>query len=90
METATVEVSFNYYSALYLTDVRGVARIFQTGGGGGVTLCQTSSWRFRHGILFSLKEDFFLKKRLTKGGSRAPQDPPVATPLDVNYVSGYF
>ena len=31
-------------------DSRGVARIFQRGG--GVTLCQTlSSWRYRHGKL---------------------------------------
>ena len=35
-----------------MCDCRGVARIFQRGGGGGVTLSQSlSSWRFRHGIL---------------------------------------
>ena len=40
----------NVKSSAHRRSHRGVARIFQRGG--GVTLCQTlSSWRFRDGIL---------------------------------------
>jgi len=35
------------------------------------------SWRFRHLNIVGC----LLKRRPTKGGSRAPQDPPLATPL---------
>ena len=35
------------------------------------------SWRFRHPNIVGC----LLKRRPTKGGSRAPQDPPLATPL---------
>ena len=38
------------------------------------------SWRFRHLNIVGC----LLKKRPTKKGSRAPQDPPLATPLGVN------
>ena len=39
------------------------------------------SWRFR-----------LLKRRPTKGGSRAPQDPPppLATPLSIHIITGLF
>ena len=36
-------------------------------------------WRFRHLNIVGC----LLKRRPTKGGSRAPQDPPLATPLIV-------
>ena len=36
------------------------------------------SWRFR-----------LLKRRPTKGGSRAPQDPPLATPLGYGFRGNY-
>ena len=51
----------------------GVARSFQRGGGGGGhTLSNRVYSRFRNlNIVGCLSE-----KRLTKGGSRAPQDPP--------------
>ena len=98
---------------------RGVARIFQKGGGGGVTeatfylmwregmkahinhrqeplttilynktnfkkvgfstmafTAKILSWRFRHLNIVGC----LLKRRPTKGGSRAPQDPPSYTP----------
>ena len=48
---------------------------FKGGGGGGVTLCQTLSSFLTRNIVGCL-----LKKRLTKGGSRAPRT-PLATPL---------
>ena len=35
------------------------------------------SWRFRHLNIVGC----LLKRRPAKGGSRAPQDPPLATPL---------
>ena len=35
------------------------------------------SWRFRHRNIVGC----LLKRRPNKGGSRAPQDPPLATPL---------
>ena len=31
-----------------------------------------------------------IKKGLQKGGSRAPQDPPLATPLDMSHELNYF
>ena len=37
------------------------------------------SWRFRYLHIVGC----LLKRRPTKGGSRAPQDPPLATPLVV-------
>ena len=41
------------------------------------------SWRFRHLNIVGC----LLKRRPTKGGSRAPQDPtPLATPLFSNHV----
>ena len=36
------------------------------------------SWRFRHLNIVGC----LLKRRPTKGGSRAPQDSPLATPLE--------
>ena len=47
---------------------RGVARIFQGGGGSH----WVKQYRHGHGILQVVS----LKERLTKGGSRAPHDPP--------------
>ena len=38
------------------------------------------SWRFRHLDIVGC----FLKRRPTKGGSRAPQAPPLATPLTMS------
>ena len=67
---------------------RGVARIFQRGGGGGVTLYQTlSSWRFRHGILWVV----CLKiKGLQSGGHGHPRTPPpLATPLRRYVMEGF-
>ena len=57
---------------------RGVARIFQRGGGG-------SHWvkQYRHGVLPRNIVGCLLKKRHTKGGSRAPQDPPSYAPAVV-------
>ena len=57
--------------------VMGVARIFQRGGH---TLSNRVYSRFRNlNIVGCLS-----KKRLTKGASRAPQDPTLATPLFVS------
>ena len=72
---------------------RGVARIFQRGGG-GVTLGQTiSSWRFRHGNIVGC----LLKKKAYKGGeSRASQDPclkPFSTLVrqkPISYLKAFF
>ena len=44
------------------------------------------SWRFRHLNIVSC----LLKRRPTKGGSRAPQDPPLATPLDTQSSLSWF
>ena len=75
---------FQTQSKNFILLVRGVARIFQRGGG-GVTraLCQTlSSWRFRHGILYVV----CLKKGLQRGGGgHGHPRTPLATPLLVPY-----
>ena len=52
----------------------GVARIFQRGG-------HTESNRGYSSDCHLNIVGYLLTKRLTKGGSRAPQDPPLATPL---------
>ena len=39
------------------------------------------SWRFRHLNIVGC----LLKRRPTKGGSRAPQDLPLATPLEMAF-----
>ena len=52
---------------------RGVARIFQRGGGRGHTVSNIIVMAFSPRNIVGC----LLKKRLTKGaGSRAPQDPP--------------
>ena len=52
----------------------GVARIFQRGG-------HTDSYIGYSPNCHLNIVGCLLTKRLTKGGSRAPQDPPLATPL---------
>ena len=52
-----------------VTMVMGVARIFQRGG-------HTGSNNIVMAFLPRYIVGYLLKKRLTKGGSRAPQDPP--------------
>ena len=45
------------------------------------------SWRFRHLNIVGC----LLKRRPTKGGSPAPQDPPLAAPLErVRALKGIF
>ena len=65
-----------------LMKCRGVARIFQRGGGGGHTVSNIIV------VAFSPRNvvGCLLKKRLTKGGggSRAHQD-PLATPLKCSF-----
>ena len=59
------------------TKYMGVARIFQRGGH---TLSNRGYSRFRNlNIVGCLS-----KKRLTKGGSRAPQDPPPGYALEIH------
>ena len=55
----------------------GVARIFQRGG-------HTDSYIGYSPNCHLNIVGCLLTKRLTKWGSRAPQDPPLATPLDLN------
>ena len=52
----------------------GVARIFQRGG-------HTDSYRGYSSDCHLNIVSCLLTRRLTKGGSRAPQDPPLATPM---------
>ena len=54
----------------------GVARIFQRGG-------HTDSYIGYSPNCHLNIVGCLLTKRLTKGGSRAPQDPPLATPLQL-------
>ena len=54
--------------------IMGVARIFQRGG-------HTDSNRGYSSDCHQNIVGCLLTKRLTKGGSREPQDPPLATPL---------
>ena len=66
--------------------IRGVPRNFQRGG---FTLCQSEGYspdcRYGQNIVMALSPPVVgcsVKKGLQKGGSsRAPQDPPLATPL---------
>ena len=53
----------------------GVARIFQRGGG------HTDSYRGYSSDCHLNIVSCLLTRRLTKGGSQAPQDPPLATPM---------
>ena len=64
---------------MYLFNSRGVARIFQRGGGGG-GLKHRDTIRFRHLNIVGC----LLKRRPTKREARTPQDPlpPLATPLN--------
>ena len=73
--------------------LQGRSQDFQRGGGshcvkvrvltrsfkGGVTLCQSDGLTHLHGV-FATCCRLFASKRLTKGGSRAPQDPPWLRP----------
>ena len=61
----------------------GVARIFQRGG-------HTDSYIGYSPNCHLNIVGCLLTKRLTKGGSRAPQDPPLATPLDTTDRQGGF
>ena len=61
---------------LLFSAIRGVARIFQRGGGHIVSNIIVMAFSPRNII------GCFIKKSLTKGGSRAPKD-PLATPLTI-------
>ena len=60
--------------------VQGRSQDFSKGGGGGGKGSHCANIIV---MAFSPQNivGCLLKKRLTKGGSRAPQDPPLATPL---------
>lgn len=57
--------------------MRGVARIFQRGGGGTTVSKQRVLTNVRH--LSNVR--FLLEERITYGGSRAPQDQPLSYTL---------
>ena len=69
-------VGLDYFGPLYVKTGpnRGVARIFQRGGGSHCVK------HYRHGVSPRNIVGCLFKKRLTKGGSRAPQDPPSLRP----------
>ena len=62
---------------------QGRSQDFSKGGGGGVTRCQNE---VTHQIFMSFLPPVvgcLLKTWLTKGGSRAPQDPPWLRPCHI-------
>ena len=63
-----------FYIAIRIQIIRGVTRIFKKGR---VTLCQTEGTH--HALIIS----FNVTKKAYKGGSQAPQNPPLATPLSI-------
>ena len=66
----------NRYDHIYSTiNTMGVARIFQRGG-------HTDSYRGYSSDCHLNIVSCLLTRRLKKGGSRAPQDPPLATPMN--------
>ena len=66
----THDVLIISFCCIYSLFVQGVARIFQ-GGGGSHCVKQ-----YRHGVFATEYCRLFAEKRLRKGGSGAPQDPP--------------
>ena len=63
----------------------GHSQEFSKGGGGGHTGSNNIVMAFTPRTIVG----YLLKKRLTKGGSQAPQDPPLATPIPTILVVGF-
>ena len=66
--------------------MRGVARIFQRGGGGTTVSKQRVLTNVRH--LSNVR--FLLEKRITYGGSRAPQDQPLSYTLFFKFFWPFY
>ena len=76
-----VHVGSTFSGISFINGYHGRSQDFSKGGGGGYTVSNRGYSRFRNlNIVGCLS-----KKRLTEGGSRAPQDPPpLATPLVID------
>lgn len=61
----------DYLQSNFICQFRGVTRIFQK----GVTLCHSEGTHQIVNVIFAICCRLFAQKRLTKGGSQAPQKP---------------